>query len=101
MRLRRTAFPTMRAAIANPRRGTPAPVFRALSQRMQDWTAGCIAVRDEEVEDISALVRDGTPILITPSARYDQGTKAGCAIRAELVWHTCSKGQIQIRAGSD
>ena len=29
MRLRRTAFPTMRAAIANPRRGTPAPVFRA------------------------------------------------------------------------
>lgn len=29
MRLRRTAFPTMRAAIANPRRGTLAPVFRA------------------------------------------------------------------------
>jgi hypothetical protein len=29
MRLRRTAFPTMRAAIANPRRGTAAPVFRA------------------------------------------------------------------------
>jgi hypothetical protein len=29
MRLRRTAFPTMRAAIANPRRGRPAPVFRA------------------------------------------------------------------------
>jgi hypothetical protein len=29
MRLRRTAFPTMRAAIANPRRGTPASVFRA------------------------------------------------------------------------
>ena len=29
MRLRRTAFPTMRAAIANPRRGTAAPVLRA------------------------------------------------------------------------
>jgi hypothetical protein len=29
MRLRRTAFPTMRAAIANPRRGTGAPVLRA------------------------------------------------------------------------
>ncbi len=29
MRLRRTEFPTMRAAIANPRRGTAAPVFRA------------------------------------------------------------------------
>ena len=29
MRLRRTAFPTMRPAIANPRRGTVAPVFRA------------------------------------------------------------------------
>lgn len=29
MRLRRTAFPTMRAAIANPRRGTVAPLFRA------------------------------------------------------------------------
>lgn len=29
MRLRRTAFPTMRAAIANPRRGAAAPVLRA------------------------------------------------------------------------
>jgi hypothetical protein len=29
MRLRRTAFPTMRAAIANPRRGTGVPVLRA------------------------------------------------------------------------
>jgi hypothetical protein len=29
MRLRRTALPTMRAAIANPRRGTGAPVLRA------------------------------------------------------------------------
>ena len=29
MRLRRTAFPTMRAAIANPSRGSGAPVLRA------------------------------------------------------------------------
>jgi hypothetical protein len=29
MRLRRTAFPTMRPAIANPRRGVAAPVLRA------------------------------------------------------------------------
>lgn len=27
-----------------------------------DWTAGCIAVRDRDIEDIYAMVRDGTPI---------------------------------------
>ena len=42
------------------------PEGRALSKHMQDWTAGCIAVTDEEVEDIYAMVRDGTPILISP-----------------------------------
>jgi murein L,D-transpeptidase YafK len=31
-----------------------------------DWTAGCIAVRNSEMEDIYAMVRPGTPILITP-----------------------------------
>lgn len=31
-----------------------------------DWTAGCIAVEDEEIEAIYAMVRDGTPIYITP-----------------------------------
>lgn len=31
-----------------------------------DWTAGCIAVRDREIEEIYAMVRDGTPILIVP-----------------------------------
>lgn len=30
----------------------------------RDWTAGCIAVRNHEVEDIYAMVRDGTPILL-------------------------------------
>lgn len=29
-----------------------------------DWTAGCIAVTDEEIEEIYAMVRDGTPIFI-------------------------------------
>ena len=31
-----------------------------------DWTWGCIAVKDREVEDIYAMVRDGTPIRINP-----------------------------------
>jgi murein L,D-transpeptidase YafK len=30
-----------------------------------DWTAGCIAVQDEEIDEISSLVRDGTRIVIT------------------------------------
>ncbi|QRZ14038.1 L,D-transpeptidase family protein [Paracoccus methylovorus] len=42
------------------------PEGRALSQSRRDWTVGCIAVTDAEVEDIYAMVRDGTPILITP-----------------------------------
>lgn len=29
-----------------------------------DWTAGCIAVKNDEMEDIYAMVRDGTPITI-------------------------------------
>lgn len=32
----------------------------------QDWTAGCIAVTNSEIEDIYAMVRDGTPITIHP-----------------------------------
>lgn len=31
-----------------------------------DWTAGCIAVSDREIEDIYAMVRDGTVIDIFP-----------------------------------
>ncbi len=34
--------------------------------RMIDWTAGCIAVTDEEIEEIWRLVPDGTPIEINP-----------------------------------
>ncbi|GLK63401.1 L,D-transpeptidase family protein [Paracoccus kondratievae] len=42
------------------------PEGRVLSKQRLDWTAGCIAVTDDEIEDIYAMVRDGTPILITP-----------------------------------
>ncbi len=31
-----------------------------------DWTWGCIAVTNDEMEDIYAMVRDGTPIYIYP-----------------------------------
>lgn len=32
----------------------------------QDWTAGCIAVTNREMEQIYAMVRDSTPITIRP-----------------------------------
>ena len=32
----------------------------------RDWTEGCIAVKDHEIQEIYALVPIGTPILITP-----------------------------------
>ncbi|MEL7097673.1 MAG: L,D-transpeptidase family protein [Pseudomonadota bacterium] len=31
-----------------------------------DWTWGCIAVSNREMEDVYAMVRNGTPILINP-----------------------------------
>lgn len=33
---------------------------------MMDWTAGCVAVRNEEMKEIYKLVKDGTPIWINP-----------------------------------
>jgi lipoprotein-anchoring transpeptidase ErfK/SrfK len=30
----------------------------------RDWTAGCIAVTDREIEQIYAMVKPGTPIYI-------------------------------------
>ncbi|MBV7410991.1 L,D-transpeptidase family protein [Maritimibacter sp. DP1N21-5] len=35
----------------------------------KDWTAGCIAVRNKEIEDIYAMVRNGTPVHIVPAAQ--------------------------------
>lgn len=34
--------------------------------RGRDWTAGCIAVKDDEIEDIYAMVAVGTPVFIYP-----------------------------------
>ena len=42
------------------------PEGRVLAPLKRDWTVGCIAVTDDEMEDIYAMVRDGTPILINP-----------------------------------
>ena len=33
--------------------------------RTKDWTAGCIAMTNDEVAEIYAMVRDGTPITIS------------------------------------
>lgn len=35
-------------------------------QRMMDWTNGCIAVTDAEMDEIWNLVPDGTPVEIRP-----------------------------------
>ncbi|WP_318338068.1 L,D-transpeptidase family protein [Defluviimonas sp. D31] len=34
--------------------------------RGKDWTAGCIAVKDREMEEVYSMVREGTPIYILP-----------------------------------
>ena len=34
--------------------------------RLRDWTAGCIAVSDTEIDEIYTSVSDGTPIEIRP-----------------------------------
>jgi len=36
------------------------------AHRLRDWTAGCIAVTDSEIDEIWASVADGTPIEIRP-----------------------------------
>jgi murein L,D-transpeptidase YafK len=37
-----------------------------VSHRLRDWTDGCIAVTDEEMDEIWRAVADGTPIEIRP-----------------------------------
>jgi len=32
----------------------------------QDWTAGCVAVTDPEIEEIYAMVNPGTPVFLMP-----------------------------------
>ena len=41
--------------------GTPKPFAGK-----DDWTYGCIAVTNDEIEEIYAMVKDGTPIFIYP-----------------------------------
>ena len=36
------------------------------AQHYADWTAGCIAVDNDEIDEIWKLVRDGTPVEIRP-----------------------------------
>jgi lipoprotein-anchoring transpeptidase ErfK/SrfK len=40
-------------------------MFSVIS-RFIDWTNGCIAVTNSEIEEIWDLVPDGTPIVIGP-----------------------------------
>ena len=40
--------------------------FLGAAHRARDWTGGCIAVTDEEIEEIWKLVDNGTPIEIRP-----------------------------------
>jgi L,D-peptidoglycan transpeptidase YkuD (ErfK/YbiS/YcfS/YnhG family) len=36
------------------------------AHRLKDWTDGCIAVTNQEMDEIWAAVTDGTPIEIKP-----------------------------------
>ncbi len=36
------------------------------AHRKHDWTRGCIAVTDSEIDEIAGLVPDGTPVQIKP-----------------------------------
>ena len=54
--------------------GQPNGLRKALNR---DWTSGCIAVTDEEMRQIYAMVRTGTPIsLIENSAASAEGNSA-------------------------
>lgn len=37
-----------------------------IKQNARDWTAGCIAVNDDEIEEIFAMVKTGVPVVIYP-----------------------------------
>lgn len=40
------------------------PEGNQLVRQKRDWTAGCITVSDEEIEDIYAMLQPGVPIMI-------------------------------------
>lgn len=37
---------------------------RKRAERVSDWTAGCIAVNNREMEEVYAMVKNGTPIFL-------------------------------------
>ncbi len=37
---------------------------RKRAERVSDWTAGCIAVKNREMEEVYAMVKTGTPIFL-------------------------------------
>ena len=49
----------------DPRPGKPVQAA-GNAQHLYDWTDGCIAVTDSEIEEIWRLVPDGTPVEIRP-----------------------------------
>ncbi|WP_108483811.1 L,D-transpeptidase family protein [Oceaniglobus ichthyenteri] len=42
------------------------PFYKKKSNRKKDWTWGCIAVSDKEIEEIYSMVNNGTQIVIHP-----------------------------------
>lgn len=42
------------------------PYERANAEGKQDWTAGCIALTNEEMRELYTMVRVGTPVVIYP-----------------------------------
>lgn len=42
------------------------PKERKRAARVSDWTAGCIAVSNDDIEEIYAMVQDGTTIALRP-----------------------------------
>lgn len=49
----------------------------ASDRNKRDWTAGCISVTNKEIEDIYAMVRNGTPIHIIPASTPIPVTEGG------------------------
>lgn len=46
--------------------GEPGDIAQIRRENGRDWTAGCIAVTNAEIEEIYAMVKNGTPISIYP-----------------------------------
>lgn len=42
------------------------PEGNAKAPKLRDWTAGCIAVTDDEIEEIYAMLTTGVPVVINP-----------------------------------